>query len=147
MDRSTESGRRAFIELRDRRSRKRGASLAPPVLAVGPRRGGWPRCYLKRRRAYLRYGEALAEGLPIATGVIMGACRHLVHDRLDCCGARWSVAGAEAVLQLRALRASGDFDAYWAFHLEQEHTRNHASRYADGVTPNAIPKPRLRLVK
>jgi hypothetical protein len=103
--------------------------------------------YLKRRRDYVRYGDALAQGLPIATGVIEGACRHLVRDRLDCCGARWSVAGAEAVLQLRALRASGDLDAYWAFHLDQEHARDHASRYADGVAPNPIPKPRLRLVK
>ena len=47
---------------------------------------------------------------------------------LDCCGARWSVAGAEAVLKLRALKVSGDFDAYWRFHLDREHERNHASR-------------------
>ena len=79
--------------------------------------------------------------------MIEGACRHLVRDRLDCCGARWSVAGAEAVLKVRALKVSGDFDAYWRFHLEREHERNHASRYADGLVPDPIPKPRLRLVK
>jgi len=55
-------------------------------------------------------------GYPIGTGVIEGACRYLVKDRMDITGARWSLNGAEAVLRLRALRASGDFDAYWPFH-------------------------------
>jgi hypothetical protein len=45
-------------------------------------------------------------------------------------GARWSAAGAEAILRLRALRTSGDFDDYWAFHLAKEHERTHQSRYA-----------------
>jgi hypothetical protein len=103
--------------------------------------------YLIKRRHYMRYGDALGRGLPIATGVIEGACRHLIRDRLDCCGARWSVIGAEAVLQLRALRLSGDFDEYWAFHLAREHERNHRSNYSDDIVPEPIPKPRLRLVK
>lgn len=64
----------------------------------------------------LHYNRALAKGLPIATGVIEGACRYLVHDRMGRTGARWSLEGAEAVLRLRALRASGDFDDYWVFH-------------------------------
>ena len=58
------------------------------------------------------YDKALTNGWPIATGVIEGACRHLIKDRLDITGARWSVDGAEAVLRLRALRSSGDFEAY-----------------------------------
>ena len=64
-------------------------------------------------------------------------------------GARWSLAGAEAVLRLRALRASGDLDDYWPFHLEREHERNHLRRYADSVVPSPLPvlKPRLRRVK
>ena len=70
---------------------------------------------------------------PDNTGVIEGACRHLVSDRMDLTGARWSLAGAEAVLRLRALRcSSGDFDEYWRFHEQCEYERNHASRYADG---------------
>ena len=95
--------------------------------------------YLKKRRDYLWYGNALAAGLPIASGVIEGACRHLVRDRLDRCGARWSVDGAEAVLKLRALMASGDFDDYWQYHLEREHGRNHLRHYAGGAPPNPIP--------
>jgi len=57
------------------------------------------------------------------------------------------LAGAEAVLRLRALKASGDFDAYWRFHTAAEYRVHHASRYADGMPPNPIPQPRLSLVK
>ena len=80
------------------------------------------------RRAPSRY-TALAEGWPIATGVIEGACRHLVKDRFDITGARWSLDGAEAILKLRALTANGDFDDYWVYHLRKEHERIHQSRY------------------
>lgn len=93
--------------------------------------------YLTNKAPYLDYPTALAAGWPVATGVIEGACRHLVKDRMDITGARWSVAGAEAVLKLRAVRCNGDFDAYWAWHLDQERHRTHESRYADGVIPQA----------
>ena len=85
--------------------------------------------YLRKNRELLTYSEALAAGLPIATGVIEGACRYLVRDRMDKTGARWSLLGAEAVLKLRALRTNGDFDEYWRFHIEAEYSRNHAMRY------------------
>jgi hypothetical protein len=85
--------------------------------------------YLTNKADYLRYDTALAAGWPIATGIIEGACRHLVKDRLDITGARWGLAGAEAVLKLRALRTNGDFNAYWAWHEQQEYTRNHQARY------------------
>jgi hypothetical protein len=48
---------------------------------------------------------------------------------MDITGARWSLPGAEAILRLRALTANGDFDAYWSFHLRQEHHRIHWRRY------------------
>jgi hypothetical protein len=86
--------------------------------------------YLLKYKAMLRYDEYLAAGMPIATGVIEGACRHLIKDRMDITGARWSLEGAEAVLRLRSLRSSGDFDAYWDFHLRQERERHHLRRYA-----------------
>ena len=103
----------------------------------------------RTRTRLMHYAEALRDGLPIATGVIEGACRYLVKDRMDRTGARWSLTGAEAVLRLRALRASGDFDAYWLFHIEQDKHRNHASRYEDARIPDPLPplKPRLRRVK
>ena len=92
--------------------------------------------YLLNKKAYLDYPTALARGWPIATGVIEGACRHLVKDRMDRTGARWSLTGAEAILKLRALRSNGDFDAYWAFHLARERQRVHAARYANGIIPH-----------
>jgi len=91
--------------------------------------------YLLAKRPNLDYPTALQNGWPIATGVIEGACRHLVKDRMDITGARWGLAGAEAILTLRALISNGDFDQYWTFHLAQEHRRVHASRYALGVIP------------
>jgi hypothetical protein len=93
--------------------------------------------YLLNKAPHLDYATALANGWPIATGVIEGACRHLVKDRMDITGARWGLAGAEAVLKLRALRCNGDFDEYWQFHLRQERRRVHESRYAGGVIPAA----------
>jgi hypothetical protein len=103
----------------------------------------------RTRTRLMHYQEALRDGLPIATGVIEGACRYLVKDRMDRTGARWSLTGAEAVLRLRALRASGDFDAYWQFHLSQDKHRNHASHYENANIPDPLPpsKPRLRTVK
>ena len=87
--------------------------------------------YLHAKQPYLDYPAALAAGWPIATGVIEGACRHLVQDRMAITGARWGLQGAQAILWLRAIHAGGDTDAYWDYHITQEHQRNHHSRYAD----------------
>ena len=109
--------------------------------------------YLLKYAPYLHYDRYLAAGYPIATGVIEGACRYLVRDRMELTGARWRLVGAEAVLKLRALRASGDFDAYWDFHEACEYERNHAQRYTDGTAPPVTEpppppsSPRLRRVK
>jgi hypothetical protein len=81
--------------------------------------------YLLKNQDCLRYSEYLAQGLPIATGVIEGTCRHLVQDRMGITGARWDVPGGEAVLKLRAIRCSGDWDDYWTFHEQEEMARNH----------------------
>ena len=106
--------------------------------------------YLLNKAPYLHYDWYLSKGLPIATGVIEGACRYLIKDRMDITGARWGLAGAEAVLRLRALQTNGDFDAYWHFHEQQEFSRNHAARYSDDkVVPISNPDVRrkLRLVR
>ena len=89
--------------------------------------------YLGNKQPYLDYPRALANGWPIATGVIEGACRHLVGDRMGITGARWSTDGAQAILWLRAIRANGDLDAYWNWHITREHQRNHLSRYQHGL--------------
>jgi len=104
--------------------------------------------YLLNHQEFMRYDDYLASGLPIGTGVIEGACRHLVCDRMDGV-ARWSLNGAEAVLRLRALRSSGDFESYWSYHMAQEYQRNHVARYADGhvVLVQGGSPPVLRRVK
>ena len=89
--------------------------------------------YLTAKLPYLDYPRALAAGWPVATGVIEGACRHLVKDRMAITGARWSTDGAQAILWLRVIYANGDHDAYWDWHLRQEHQRNHLSRYHDSL--------------
>ncbi len=103
------------------------------------RRAGADICarYLTNKAPYLDYPTALTNGWPIATGVIEGACRHLVKDRMDITGARWGLPGAEAILKLRAVRSNDDFDDYWRYHLDQEQRRVHRSRYADNVIPQA----------
>ncbi len=76
------------------------------------------------------YGRYLSEGLPIATGVIEGACRHLVQDRLGITGARWGLDTAEAVLRVRALEASHQWNLYCVFHESREKQRNHGVKLA-----------------
>lgn len=85
--------------------------------------------YLLNKTPYLKYDTYLQQGFPIATGVIEGACRHLIKDRMDITGARWRMMGAEAILKLRSLKSSGDFSDYWKFHEKQEFLRNYESQY------------------
>lgn len=94
-------------------------------------RGGADECasYLAGKRHYLDYPAFLAAGWPVASGLIEGAARWLIKDRMDIAGARWGLDGAEAVLKLRALAGSGDFDDYAGYHFRQEKLRNHDSRY------------------
>jgi hypothetical protein len=86
--------------------------------------------YLQTNAPWLDYPRALAAGWPISTGVIEGACRYLVKDRMAITGARWGIQTAEAILKLRALHANGDFDEYWTYHLHREHQRNHQASLA-----------------
>jgi hypothetical protein len=106
--------------------------------------------YLLKRKNMMRYNELLAMGAPIASGIIEGACRHLINDRLELTGACWRLPSAEAVMRLRSLLASDDFDAYWDFHEQQESERNHLSRYEDTKLPKTkLPgrKPKLKLLQ
>lgn len=84
--------------------------------------------YFYRNRDRMRYHEYLAAGFPIASGAVEGACKNLVKDRMERSGMRWRFPGAEAMLKLRAIRLSGDFDAYWRFHLRQEQARLYGQR-------------------
>lgn len=91
--------------------------------------------YFLNHKTMMRYDDYLERGFSIATGVVEGACRYLVKDRMDITGACWGLASAEAVLKLRALVTNGDFDEYWRFHetMEQERNRTHALAVNDNV--------------
>jgi hypothetical protein len=94
-------------------------------------RAGADECatYLENKQDYLDYPAFLAAGWPVASGLIEGTAKWLVKDRMEIAGARWSLDGAEAVLRLRALVGNGDFDDYFAYHLDQQRHRDHHSRY------------------
>lgn len=96
---------------------KRGlsGSKAKTLLAVAE--------YFHRNRDRMRYNDYLAQGLPIASGSVEGACKNLIKDRMERSGMRWTPSMAEAVVQLRALYLSGDFDTYWDFHMREDQKR------------------------
>jgi len=83
--------------------------------------------YYRRNLAYMRYDHYLARGWPIGTGVVEGACGHLVKDRMEQSGMRWTLAGAEAILDLRAVRINDDWDAYQNFRRKRQHQRLYSS--------------------
>jgi hypothetical protein len=76
--------------------------------------------YLANNRAHMRYDEYLAAGYPIGSGVAEGACRHLVKDRLEQTGMRWTVEGAQAMLHVRALYLNDQWREFLTFRVEQE---------------------------
>jgi hypothetical protein len=81
--------------------------------------------YFYNNRERMRYHEYLAQGLPIASGPVEGACKNLIKDRMERSGMRWTQSMAEAIVRLRALYLSGDFYAYWTFHVIQDQLRIH----------------------
>jgi hypothetical protein len=86
--------------------------------------------YLHRNRARMRYDEYLAKGWPIASGPVEGACKNLIKDRMERSGMRWTEEMAEAIVQLRAIYLSGDFDRYWSFHIEKDQQRLHPGHWS-----------------
>ena len=93
--------------------------------------------YFYRNRFRMRYHEYLRQGLPIATGPVEGACKNLVKDRMERSGMRWTKdtdhATAEAMLKARAAYLSGDFEEFWAHHVEMDQERLHPRRWTPVV--------------
>ena len=79
--------------------------------------------YLEKNRHRMRYDEYLACGYPIASGVIEGACRHVVKDRLERTGMNWTVPGAQAMLELRCIYLTEQWDAFVEFRIARETKR------------------------
>lgn len=85
--------------------------------------------YFERNLKYMAYDTYLANGWPIASGVIEGACRHFVKDRFELSGMRWEQSGAENLLRLRAVAENGDWDDYHLFRRQQRHQRLYTSPF------------------
>jgi len=79
--------------------------------------------YFHHNQARLHYDQYLAAGYPIASGVIEGACRHVIKDRLERTGMHWTVPGAQALLQLRCVALNGDWEAFMNHYIAQEGKR------------------------
>src|SRR5208283_388163 len=85
--------------------------------------------YLHKNRHRTRYHEYLANGYPIASGVIEGACRHLVKDRMERAGMHWTIPGAQAMLDVRSVFISGQWEAFQAYRIEREVQRLYPHRH------------------
>jgi hypothetical protein len=75
--------------------------------------------YYERNLPYMRYDMYLEKGWPIGTGVIEGACRHLIKDRCELSGMRWTIPGAEALLHLRSIAENDDWEEFEAYRQER----------------------------
>jgi len=79
--------------------------------------------YCEKRKDYMKYNEYLAKGYPIGSGVIEGACRSFVKDRMELAGMRWSEVGAESMLQLRSIKINGKWNKFWDCLITNEKCR------------------------
>jgi hypothetical protein len=79
--------------------------------------------YLENNREHMRYDEYIAAGYPIGSGVAEGACRHLVKDRMEQSGMRWTVSGAQAMLHIRATYLNHQWDEFIEDRIVREQTR------------------------
>jgi hypothetical protein len=86
--------------------------------------------FLQKNASRMRYDEYLKKGYPIATGVIEGACRHYVKDRMERSGMRWSIKGAQSMLDVRSEYLNGDWDAFHSHRIEAETQRLYPHRHA-----------------
>ena len=92
--------------------------------------------YLERNRKHMRYEICLAKGYPVGSGVIEGACRNLINDRLELTGMSWTIKGAESVMRLRAVHINKDWDAFW------NHRRQSERRRLYGIADTSSPEIR-----
>ena len=88
--------------------------------------------YFENNAERMRYDEYLAAGYPIATGVIEGACRHVIKDRMEQGGMRWTLEGAQAMLNLRAVNASDAAEEFGKWRQDDGAERIHPHRQLAG---------------
>jgi len=84
--------------------------------------------YFENNAPRMRYDEYLKAGYPIASGVIEGACRHVIKDRMEQGGMRWTLTGAEAMLNVRSVCASSEWETFGTWRQAEEAQRVHPHR-------------------
>lgn len=96
--------------------------------------------YMDRNQEYMAYDAYLRKGYPIGSGVVEGACKHLVKDRMERTGMRWTLEGAQAILELRAVDLNGDWEAFWDYHTAKEKERLYGTSHAaeNGGRPRKV---------
>jgi len=87
--------------------------------------------YLERNRKHMRYEICLAKGYPVGSGVIEGACRNLINDRLELTGMSWTLRGAESMMRLRAVHINKDWEAFWKHRRQSERLRLYGAGHTD----------------
>jgi hypothetical protein len=75
--------------------------------------------YFDRKKKFMRYDEYLANGYPIGSGVVEGACGHVVKDRMEGSGMRWSVPGAQAMLDLRCVYLNENWNDFHDYRIKE----------------------------
>ena len=83
---------------------------------------------LTHEGAPVRHAADLQAGYPIASGVIEGACRHIIKDRMEQGGMRWRLVGAEAMLNVRAVCASSEWEEFGRWRQLEQAKRVHPHR-------------------
>jgi hypothetical protein len=81
--------------------------------------------YYEKNAERMHYDEYLKAGYPIASGVIEGACRHVIKDRMENGGMRWTLLGAKAMLNVRSVSASHAWDDFGSWRQAEEAKRLH----------------------
>jgi hypothetical protein len=89
--------------------------------------------YLENGKQYMQYDAYLAKGYPIGSGVVEGACRNLVKDRMELAGMRWTIDGAEAVLQMRSVDVNGLWEKFWSFRTQRQYQHLYQNYPANSI--------------
>ena len=95
--------------------------------------------FFQNNQHRMRYNQYLAAGYPIASGVIEGACRHFVKDRMERAGMHWTVEGAQAMLSLRSVALNGDWEAFTQDRIQHETQRLYPHAEAIGIVEWPLP--------
>ena len=99
--------------------------------------------YLQKRQALMRYGEWREKDLVLASGVVEGAARYVIGERLDNSGMRWIVERAEAILLLRCIEVNGDWDAFFDFSEQQRRDKLREGEAVQIRSPRPVQLPQM----